>query len=82
MCLFRRQLDPKTRRRMVVANLSLIFGILLWNSAQWGWIHLSSQFEQNWLDAITGFLFGLYIAIALLGMWRARRCGATGSVKL
>lgn len=82
MCLFRRQLDPQTRRRMVVANLSLIFGILLSNSERWGWIHPSSHFEQNWLDAITGFLFGLYITITLLGIWGARRRCDTGSGSL
>jgi hypothetical protein len=82
MCLFRQQLDPKSRRRMVVANLSLIFGILLLNSARWGWIHLSSQFERNWLDAICGFLFGLYITIIVFGLRGACRCGTTDSGKL
>jgi hypothetical protein len=74
MCMSYRQLDPKTRRRMVIANLSLILGIMLWNAVRWNWIHASSQFEQNWLDAIRGLLFGLYIAIMLLTMWGARRC--------
>ncbi len=67
---------------MAVANLFLIFGILLWNSERWGWIHPSSPFERNWLDAITGFLFGLYITIMLLRMWGARRRGDCESGKL
>jgi len=82
MCLCHRPFDPKTRRRMVVANLSLIFGILLWNSERWNWVHGFSQFELNWLHAFTGFCFGLYITIILFGLRGAHRCGATGSVKL
>jgi len=67
---------------MVVANLSLIFGILLWNSERWNWIQRSSQLERNWLDAITGFLFGLYIAISLFGLWGTRRRCARKPEKL
>jgi hypothetical protein len=67
---------------MVIANLSLIFGILLSNSGRWNWIHLSCQFERNWLQAITGFLFGLYITICLFGMWGARHCGSSDPEKL
>jgi hypothetical protein len=81
MCISNRQLDPKTRRRMVIANLALILGILLWNSVRWNWVHPSSQFVQNWLDAFTGFCFGLYITIMLFGMRRARRCAIIDSAK-
>ena len=75
MCINHRQLDPKTRRRMVVANLALILGILLWNSVRWNWIHPSSQIELNCLHAFTGFCFGLYITIVLFGLRGVRRCG-------
>ncbi len=73
MCLFSRQLNAKTRVRQVIANVSLILGILLSNAERLGWIQHPSPFEHDWLDAIAGFLFGLYIAVALLGMWGARR---------
>jgi hypothetical protein len=82
MCINHRQLDPRARRRMIIANLSLILGMLLWNAVRWNWIHVSSPFERNWLDAIRGFLFGLYIAISLFGLRSARRCDAADSVKL
>jgi hypothetical protein len=82
MCLCHRPLDPETRRLMRIAYLSFILGILLWNSERWNWVHGFSQFERNWLDAFTGFFFGLYIAIVVFGLRGARRCGATGSVKL
>jgi hypothetical protein len=75
MCLNHRQLDPQSRRRIVVANLSLILAILLWNSERWNWVHTSSQFQKNWLDAITGFLFGLYITINLIILRRRGGCG-------
>jgi len=82
MCFNQRRFDPETRRRMIIGNLSLIFGILLWNSERWGWVHTASQVELNWLHAITGFLFGLYIALMLFGLRGARRCGAADSGKL
>lgn len=82
MCLCNRPLDPKTRRLMRIANLALIFGILLWNSERWNWVHGLSLFELSLLHASTGFFFGLCIAIMLFGLLGARRCGNTGSVKL
>ncbi len=65
MCITRRQLDPKIRRRMVIANIALVVGILLWNSQRWNWVQGLSQMEVNWLHAFTGFCFGLSIAIML-----------------
>ncbi|HMD77022.1 MAG TPA: hypothetical protein VKG86_06580 [Terracidiphilus sp.] len=82
MCIADRQLDPKTRRLMVIANLSFILAILLSNSERWNWVHGFSQFELNWLHAFTGFFFGLYIAIMFFGLRTARRCGTTDSGKL
>ena len=74
MCLCRRQLDPRTRRLMRIAYLSFILGILLLNAERWNWVHAASQFERNWLDAFTGFFFGLYITIIVFGLRGARRC--------
>ncbi|MGA3081253.1 MAG: hypothetical protein ABSD44_07710 [Terracidiphilus sp.] len=77
MCFSYRQLDPKTSRLMRIANLSLILGILLCNAERWNWVHASSPFERNWLDAFTGFFFSLYIGIMLFGLRSARGCRAT-----
>jgi hypothetical protein len=82
MCLYHRQLDPKTRRLMRIAYLSFILGIMLWNSERWNWVHGFSQIQLNWLHAMTGFLFGLYIAIMLFGLRGARRCRASEPEKL
>ena len=71
MCLNHRQLDPKSRRLMRIAYIAFIFGILLLNAERWNWIHLSSQFERDWLDAFTGFFLSLYIAIMLFGQQAA-----------
>jgi hypothetical protein len=81
MCLNHRQLDPKSRRRMVIANIALILGIPLSNSVRLHWVHGLSQIEVNWLDAITGFCFGHYIAIMFFGLRGSRRCGLTDSGK-
>jgi hypothetical protein len=82
MCLNHRQLDPKTQRLMRIADISFILGILLWNSERWNWVHGFSQFELNWLHAFTGFFFGLYIAIIILGLRPVCRNRAIGSGKL
>jgi hypothetical protein len=82
MCLCHRQLDPKTRRRMVIANIALILGILLWNSERWNWVHAISQLELNCLHAFTGLCFGFYITITLFGVRRGCRNRAVGSGEL
>jgi len=75
MCIADRQLDPKTRRRMIIGNLSLILGILLWNSVRWNWIHPSSQIERNYLDGVCGLLLGISIGINLFVLRHCSRCG-------
>lgn len=82
MCISNRQLDPKTRRLMVIANISFILGILSLNAQRWNWVHGFSTLEVNWLDACAGFFLGLYIAIMLFGLRKARRCGNTNSQNL
>ena len=81
MCISNRQFDPKARRRMVIANIALILGILLSNSVRLNWVHPSSQLALNWLDAFTGFCFGLYITIMLFRLRFARCCGVNASEK-
>ena len=74
MCLNRRNLDPKSRRLMMIANIAFICGILLLNAERESWIHLSSQYARNWLDALVGFCLSLYIAIIFFGLRKARCC--------
>jgi hypothetical protein len=81
MCISNPQLDPKSRRCMIIAIVSFILGILLWNSERWNWVHGISQMELNWLHAFTGFFFGLYIAIMFFGLRGARCCGIIDSEK-
>jgi uncharacterized membrane protein len=75
MCLNHPQLDPKIRYLMVIANIALILVLLLSSFQRWHWIQLFSPFEQNSLDAFTGFCFGLYSTIVLFGLRGVRRCG-------
>ena len=72
-----RKLDPRARRRMVFANLSLAVGLLLWV-----FVHPAGQIERNWLDAICGFLLGVSIAVNLMNFWCSSRCGDTQPGKL
>ena len=69
MCIPNRLLDRKTRRLMVLANISLVIGLLLWL-----FVHPAGQLEKNWRDAACGFLLGLSVTISLFGLWFARRC--------
>jgi len=82
MCIPINNLDPKARRRMVIANIAFVFAILLWNSERWNWVHGFNQIQLNWLHAITGFLYGLYIAIMLFGLRSACRNRTMGSGEL
>jgi Zn-dependent protease len=68
MCICNRQLDPKGRRLRVLANLSLVLGLLLWI-----FVHPSVRLERDWVDGACGFLLGLSITCNLFGLWRARR---------
>ena len=72
-----RQVEPGARGRMVLANISLVIGLLLWL-----FVHPAGQIEQNWLHAICGFLLGLSIAVNLLNFWHSSRCGDSQPGKL
>jgi hypothetical protein len=61
---------------MVLANISLVIGLLLWT------FRASIPVNQDWLHAVCGFLLGLSITINLFVFRFARRCGASESGKL
>ena len=69
MCVPYSQQDPQSRRLMVIGNLCLVAGLLLWNFA-----HPATQIEKNCLHALTGLLMGISIAINLYVLRFARRC--------
>jgi zinc transporter ZupT len=62
---------------MVLANLSLVAGLLLWV-----FVHPAGQIQRNWLDAVCGFLLGVSIAVNLLNLWSSSRCRNTEPEKL
>lgn len=72
-----RKFDPKARGRMALANISLVFGLLLWL-----FVHPAGQVERDWLHAICGFLLGVSIVVNLLTFWSSKRCGETQPGKL
>ena len=72
-----RQLDARTRQRMVLANLSLAAGLMLRVL-----VHPAGQIQRNWLDAACGFLLGISIGVNLFGLWSCRHCGANESGRL
>jgi hypothetical protein len=64
-----RNLDPKARRQIAIANLSLAVGLLLIL-----FVHPSGNIGRNWLHVLSGFLLGLSIAINLFVFRFASRC--------
>ncbi|MDR3751919.1 MAG: hypothetical protein P4K94_10580 [Terracidiphilus sp.] len=68
MCIRSRHLDPKTRRSMVLGNLCLVIGLLLWD------FHASIPIQRTWLDAVCGLLLGISIGVNLSAVRCARRC--------
>jgi hypothetical protein len=68
MCVSNRQ-DRKSRISLLIANTSLVIGLLLQQFA-----HPAGQLERNTLHAVCGFLLGLSIVINLLMHRRARSC--------
>ena len=67
MRLCNRQIDSKSRRTQIIANLSLILGLLPFVFRQ------ELHVNQNALDAFCGFFLGISITANLCGLWRARR---------
>lgn len=68
MCVPINRRDPKTRRQLAIANLSLIAGILAPNLSRY-----ASPSAHAWLDGVAGFCDSLTICIFLFVGRRARR---------
>jgi len=68
MCIPARRLDPKTRRSLVLGNLCLAAGLLLWS------FHASIPIQQTWLHGVCGLLLGISIGVNLSAVRCARRC--------
>ena len=69
MCLPIRKQDPKTRRRMVVANLALVVGLVLW-----ALVRPSLAAPHAWIDGLAGFFLGISIGANLFVVVRSRAC--------
>lgn len=69
MCAPYRKRDPRTRRQMAIANLSLAIGLILWV-----FVRPSLAAPHLWIDAICGMFMGISIGGNLMLVLRARRC--------
>jgi hypothetical protein len=63
-----RRLDPKLRRLLQIANVSLVLGLTPWIFREYITVN------HNWLDAFCGFFLGLSVTINLFCLRAARRC--------
>jgi hypothetical protein len=68
MCIPSQQRDPRTRAKVVIANLSLSIGLILW-----AFVHPSSVVGRDAVHFVVGLLFGLSITINLITARRNRR---------
>jgi hypothetical protein len=69
VCIPIQQLDSKTRRIRVFANIYLVVGIVLIHFA-----HPSSHLAQMFTDGVGGLLLGLSLVFNLFWIRSARRC--------
>jgi hypothetical protein len=67
MCIPHRQLDPRTRARVVIANLALFIGLILWL-----FVHPASAIGRDVIHFASGILIGLSIMINLNTFTRGR----------
>jgi hypothetical protein len=67
MCVPVQQLDPKVRFWMILGNIALVTGLLMWN------FRSEMPINKNWLDAVCGLLMGFSIGVNLLNLSK-RRC--------
>ena len=65
-----RNLDPRSRRQLAMANAALAIGLLLRVFA-----HPAGTVERAMLDAAAGFLLSFSIVANLMVILRARRSG-------
>ena len=64
-----RNLDPRLRRQLALANGCLAIGLFLWVC-----IHPSDPTLRNVRDAIVGFLLGISLAANVLTAIKIRGC--------
>lgn len=69
MCAPRRLRDPRTRRQMFIANLSLAVGLGLWFL-----VPRALAKTHPCLDSLSGMFIGVSIAANLLALYRPGRC--------
>jgi hypothetical protein len=57
---------------MVIGNFSLVAAIVFWQ-----FVRPAHGPWREWVDGLSGLLFGISIGVNLFALRRARRCGAT-----
>jgi hypothetical protein len=70
MCIPFRQRDPKTRRMRFIGNFSLVAAILVWII-----LRPSGGLARDWIDGLSGLLFGISIGVNLCAFRCARHAG-------
>jgi len=71
MCRPINRRDPRTRRHLAIANLSLAAALAVLNISR-----SAGPVARDWFDGIYGSLLGLFIAIQFLIARRVRQCGS------
>jgi uncharacterized membrane protein len=66
--------DPRIRFLFVIANLSLVIGLVLW-----AFVRPALAAPHWWIDGLTGLFMGMSISVNLGSLICARRCPPTGT---
>lgn len=78
MCVPIGQRDSRARLMMVIGNLSLVAGLLIWNFVRHSTAATHFSATQSWIDGLGGLFLGISIGVNLAALLRQRRCGGRG----
>ena len=73
MCVPTGQRDPRSRWMMVIGNLSLVAGLLIWSFARHSTAATHFSATQAWIDGLGGLFLGISIGANLAALMRQRR---------
>jgi hypothetical protein len=79
MCATNGTRNPRARWMMVLGNFSLVVALLTWSFVRPWAVAAHVSFAHQWIDGISGLLFGVSIGANLAALRLRRRC-ATADV--
>ena len=79
MCATNGTRNPRARWMMVLGNFSLVVALLTWSFVRPWAVASHASFAHQWIDGISGLLFGVSIGANLAALRLRRRCAASAT---